>query len=47
MPQSFYVPEGTNGTAFTQDDHNLEKAGAIDGLPGKTPGCGSLSPLSR
>jgi type IV secretion system protein VirB5 len=35
MPQSFYVPEGTNGTAFTQDDHNLERADTIDGLAQK------------
>jgi type IV secretion system protein VirB5 len=35
MPQSFYVPEGANGTAFTQDDHNLEMADTIDGLAQK------------
>jgi type IV secretion system protein VirB5 len=35
MPQSFYVPEGTNGTAFTQDDRNLEMADTIDGLAQK------------
>jgi type IV secretion system protein VirB5 len=35
MPQSFYVPEGTNGTAFTQDDHNLETADTVDGLAQK------------
>jgi type IV secretion system protein VirB5 len=35
MPQSFYIPEGTNGTAFTRDDHNLEMADTIDGLAQK------------
>jgi type IV secretion system protein VirB5 len=35
MPQSFYVSEGSNGTAFTQDDHNLEMADTIDGLAQK------------
>jgi type IV secretion system protein VirB5 len=35
MPKSFYVPEGSNGTAFTQDDHNLEMADTIDGLAQK------------
>jgi hypothetical protein len=35
MPQSFYVPEGANGTAFTRDDHNLERADTIDGLAQK------------
>jgi type IV secretion system protein VirB5 len=35
MPQSFYVPEGSNGTAFTQDDHNLEMADTVDGLAQK------------
>jgi type IV secretion system protein VirB5 len=35
MPQSFYSSEGTNGTAFTQDDHNLEMADTIDGLAQK------------
>jgi type IV secretion system protein VirB5 len=35
MPQSFYVPEGTNGTAFTQDDHHLEMADTINGLAQK------------
>jgi type IV secretion system protein VirB5 len=35
MPQSFYVPDGTNGTAFAQDDHNLEIADTIDGLAQK------------
>jgi hypothetical protein len=35
MPQSFYLPEGTNGTAFTRDDHNLEMADTIDGLAQK------------
>jgi type IV secretion system protein VirB5 len=35
MPQSFYVPEGTNGTAFTRDEHNLELADTIDGLAQK------------
>ncbi|MDR2160170.1 MAG: type IV secretion system protein [Treponema sp.] len=35
MPQSFYVPEGTNGTAFTRDDRNLEMADTIDGLAQK------------
>jgi type IV secretion system protein VirB5 len=35
MPQSFYVPEGSNGTAFTQDDHNLEMADTLDGLAQK------------
>ena len=35
MPQSFYVSEGSNGTAFTQDDHNLEMADTIDGLARK------------
>jgi type IV secretion system protein VirB5 len=35
MPQSFFVPEGTNGTAFTQDDHNLETADTVDGLAQK------------
>jgi type IV secretion system protein VirB5 len=35
MPQSFYVPEGANRTAFTQDDRNLEMADTIDGLAQK------------
>ena len=35
MPQSFYASEGSNGTAFTQDDHNLEMADTIDGLAQK------------
>jgi type IV secretion system protein VirB5 len=35
MPQSFYVPEGSNGTAITQDDHNLETADTVDGLAQK------------
>jgi type IV secretion system protein VirB5 len=35
MPQSFYIPEGSNGTAFTRDDHNLEMADTIDGLARK------------
>jgi hypothetical protein len=35
MSQSFYIPEGSNGTAFAQDDHNLEMADTIDGLAQK------------
>jgi hypothetical protein len=35
MPQSFYVPEGTNGTTFIQNDQNLERADTIDGLAQK------------
>jgi type IV secretion system protein VirB5 len=35
MPQSFYVPEGANGTAFTQDDRSLETADTVDGLAQK------------
>jgi type IV secretion system protein VirB5 len=35
MPQSFYVPGGSNGTAFTQDDHNFEMADTVDGLAQK------------
>jgi type IV secretion system protein VirB5 len=35
MPQSFYASGGSNGTAFTQDDHNLEMADTIDGLAQK------------
>jgi type IV secretion system protein VirB5 len=29
------MPEGSNGTAFTRDDHNLEMADTIDGLAQK------------
>jgi type IV secretion system protein VirB5 len=35
MPQSFYIPEGSHGTAFTQDDRNLEMADTVDGLAQK------------
>jgi type IV secretion system protein VirB5 len=35
MPQVFYASEGTNGTAFTQDDKNLETADTINGLAQK------------
>jgi type IV secretion system protein VirB5 len=35
MPQVYYASEGTNGTAFTQDDKNLETADTINGLAQK------------
>jgi type IV secretion system protein VirB5 len=35
MPQSFYASEGSNGTAFTQDDRNLEVADTVNGLAQK------------
>jgi hypothetical protein len=35
MAQSFYIAEGSNGTAFTQDDHNLEIADTINGIAQK------------
>jgi type IV secretion system protein VirB5 len=35
MPQVFYASEGSNGTAFTQDDRNLETADTINGLAQK------------
>jgi type IV secretion system protein VirB5 len=35
MPQVFYASEGTNGTAFTQDEKNLETADTINGLAQK------------
>jgi type IV secretion system protein VirB5 len=35
MPQVFYAGEGTNGTAFTQDDRNLETADTMNGLAQK------------
>jgi type IV secretion system protein VirB5 len=35
MPQSFFIPEGSNGTAFTQDDHNLDIADTINGVAQK------------
>jgi type IV secretion system protein VirB5 len=35
MAQLFYASEGTNGTAFTEDDRNLETADTINGLAQK------------
>jgi type IV secretion system protein VirB5 len=35
MPQLFYASEGSNGTAFTQDDNNLEMADTINGIAQK------------
>jgi type IV secretion system protein VirB5 len=35
MPQVFYASEGSNGTAFTQDDKNLDTADTINGLAQK------------
>jgi type IV secretion system protein VirB5 len=35
MPQIFYASEGSNGTAFTEDDRNLETADTINGLAQK------------
>jgi type IV secretion system protein VirB5 len=35
MAQSFYIAEGSNGTSFTQDDHNLEIADTINGIAQK------------
>jgi type IV secretion system protein VirB5 len=35
MPQLFYASEGTNGTAFTQDEKNLDVADTINGLAQK------------
>jgi type IV secretion system protein VirB5 len=35
MAQLYYATEGTNGTAFTQDDNNLEMADTVNGLAQK------------
>lgn len=35
MSQLFFNSEGSNGTAFTQDDHNLDVADTINGLAQK------------